>query len=50
MSNKRREDAVERQALRDERTNKQQLAVLDKRLRKGKGATKERKRLKAKKS
>ena len=41
----RRERAEIRQASRDKRTNKQQLALLDVKLGKGEGAEKERKRL-----
>ena len=42
---KRREEALERQEARNQRTNKQQLEWLDEKLGKGQGAVKERKRL-----
>ena len=47
MSDKRmrQDDAIERQEARDEMTNEQQIAVLDRRLGKGEGAVKERARL-----
>ena len=47
MSDKRRrqEDAIERQTARDELSNEQQVAVLDRRLGKGEGAVKERAKL-----
>ena len=41
----RREDAIERQAVRDSLSNSEQIARLDKILGKGKGAVKERARL-----
>lgn len=41
----RQDEAVLRQHARDKRTAKQQLALLDKRLGKGKGAKRERERL-----
>lgn len=41
------DEATERQKERDKRSNREQLAILDKRLGKGKGARKERKQLKA---
>lgn len=44
----RREEALERQKERDSRSAQQQLAFLDKRLGKGVGASKERKRLQSK--